>query len=172
MNLLIHDLGECPQRWGLRADTVVIANNHKIRPCKGCFGCWIKTPAQCVIHDDYANMGLLLAHCDHLALVSQCLYGGYSPFVSNVLNRSIPYLLPYFSVRNGETRHPGRYAGRFDCDVHLYGKITAREKETAQKLAQRNSLNLLMRKVNVHFYDAADDIGRIAPEGNCLRASA
>jgi multimeric flavodoxin WrbA len=171
-NLLIHDLRECPGKWGLRDDVIIVADGPKIRPCKGCFNCWIKTPAQCTIHDDYADMGFLLAECDHLILVSQCFYGGYSPFVSNVLNRSIPYLLPYFAVRDGEARHPGRYAGHFDCDIHLYGKITAREKETAQRLAQRNRLNLLMRKVNIHFYDTADDIGAIAPEGNSSRADA
>ncbi|MDR0735316.1 MAG: hypothetical protein LBF51_00550 [Zoogloeaceae bacterium] len=163
MRLLIHDLCEYPERWGLCDDTVIIADDQKICPCKGCFDCWIKTPARCSLHDDCANMGLLLSQCDHLILVSQCFYGGYSPFVSKVLNRSIPFILPYFTIRDGETRHPGRYDGRFDCVAHLYGKTTVREKETARKLAQRNSANLLMRSVKVVFYDTADDIETIVP---------
>jgi multimeric flavodoxin WrbA len=166
MNLLIHDLPALSERIvpdSVRSNTVIISSDRKIHSCKGCFDCWIKTPTKCSIRDNYANMGLLLSKSDCLILISQCFYGGYSPFVSNVLNRSISYTLPYFEIRNNETRHPARYNNRPDFKVYLYGEITRREQETARKLAQRNGINLLMRSVEVHFYDTADDICEVLP---------
>ncbi|WP_407654270.1 MULTISPECIES: hypothetical protein [Caproicibacterium] len=35
-----------------------------------------------------------LSQCDELILISKCCYGGFSPFVKNVLDRSIPYIHP------------------------------------------------------------------------------
>jgi hypothetical protein len=161
MNLLIHDLPVLNERIvpdSARSNTIIISSGTKIRSCRGCFDCWIKTPAQCSIHDDYANMGALLSKSDRLILISHCCYGGYSPFVSNVLNRSISYVLPYFETRNDETHHVGRYNNHPDFKVYLYGKTTRREQETARKLAERNGINFLARSVEVHFYATADDI--------------
>lgn len=166
MNLLIHDLPTLNERiipHGVPDDTVVIASNPKIHLCKGCFDCWIKTPAQCSIRDDYARMGLLLSRSDNLIIISKCFYGGYSPFVSNVLNRSISYILPYFEIRNGEIHHTGRYDNHPELKVYLYGVTSRREQETARKLVQRNGVSLLMRSAEVHFCATANDIGEILP---------
>jgi hypothetical protein len=35
-------------------------------------------------------MGLLHSKCDNITIISQCFYGSYSPFVHNVLDRSVP----------------------------------------------------------------------------------
>ncbi|MBM3298799.1 MAG: flavodoxin family protein [Deltaproteobacteria bacterium] len=34
----------------------VFLNKKKIRPCRGCFSCWIKTPGRCIIRDDQADI--------------------------------------------------------------------------------------------------------------------
>jgi len=158
MNLLIHDLKETD---GINifkdasAETVVVSDNGKIRPCMCCFGCWIKTPGKCVINDGYDNMGVLFSKCNNLIIISQCFYGSYSPFVKNVLDRSVcPYQLPYFRNINGETRHPGRYKNKIDLSVHFYGEITETEKDTAKKLVNK----LLFNRVNVNFYNTFNEI--------------
>jgi len=158
MNVLIHDRKEINSKNFLKDDdtkTVIISDNGNIHPCICCFGCWIKTPGQCVIKDGYGNMGVLLSKCNHLIIISQCLYGSYSPFVKNVLDRSVcPYQLPYFKNKNGETRHPGRYKNKITLSVHFYGEITDAEKDTAKKLVNK----LLFYKVNVCFCNSFDDI--------------
>ncbi|SHO48876.1 flavodoxin family protein [Anaerocolumna xylanovorans] len=156
MRILIHDLS--PQEFtalGLTvdSDTTVISDNGTIKNCIGCFGCWIKTPGMCVIKDDYRNMGQLLSKCDELIIISSCLYGSYSPFVRNVLDRSISFLLPYFMHKNGETHHKNRYNNHFTLSVHFYGNdITEAERETAKELVAANSINFHCHENRVYFY--------------------
>ncbi len=107
MNILIHDLSNekfqslFPETY---KDVYIISDTGKIRPCIGCFGCWIKTPGKCVLKDGYDNMGELLSKTENVTIISRCFYGCYSPFVKNVLDRSIPWLLPFFKKRNNETQ--------------------------------------------------------------------
>lgn len=145
MKLIVHDLTQeqansiLPQN----TDTLLIGNNDTIHCCVGCFGCWVKTPAQCIIHDSYADMGELLSKCSELILVSNCCYGGFSPFVKNVIDRSISYSHPYFTIRNGEMHHRRRYSNHICLSAFLYGTdITAQERETAERIIHANARNL------------------------------
>ena len=159
MNIIIHDREEFAVEDILMdnsIETKVIAYSEKIKPCISCFACWIKTPGQCMIKDGYDNMGELLSRCNKLIIISKNYYGCFSPFVKNVLDRSVcPFILPFFETENGETRHPRRYENAINYTVHFYGEITESEKETAEKLvakiAQKN-------KRNVSFYHSFEDI--------------
>ncbi|MCL2214946.1 MAG: NAD(P)H-dependent oxidoreductase [Treponema sp.] len=159
MNIIIHDRKELVISNILKdnsMETRVISNNEKIQPCICCFACWIKTPGKCIIKDGYDNMGELLSRCSQLIIVSHCYYGGFSPFVKNVLDRSIcPFILPYFETKNGETRHPRRYKNEIDYSVHFYGKATESEKETAEKLVKRIAQK---QKRTVCFYNSFEEI--------------
>lgn len=154
MKLLIHDFdreefAKIMPEPGI--DIKVITNNGKIQNCIGCFGCWVKTPGACVIQDEYGDMGADLGHSSELIIVSQCFYGGYSPFVKNVLDRSISYIHPYFEIRNGEMHHKRRYDQSFDLTVWFYGEVSEKEKRTAEKLIRANVVNLNCQNVKVSF---------------------
>lgn len=157
MKLLIHDLEAdvfgilFPLREG---DVRVIADDGSIFPCIGCFGCWIKTPGACVIRDSYGDMGELLSKCDGLAIISRCVYGGFSPFIKNVLDRSISYLLPDFTLLEGEMHHKPRYDHTFSLDCWFYGEgIRDAEKSTAEKLVRANARNFYCQTRAVSFVD-------------------
>jgi multimeric flavodoxin WrbA len=157
MKLMIHDLNQ-QEFTSLQViqdlHTKVISDNGTIHHCIGCFGCWIKTPGTCVIKDGYQNMGELLSKCDELIIISKCIYGSYSPFIRNILDRSIPYLLPYFTTINGETHHQQRYDHKFHLLVHFYGNdILAAEKTTAKTLVAANSTNFYSLGNQVYFHD-------------------
>ena len=81
-------------------DISIICDNNRIKSCMGCFECWIKTPGKCKIRDGYENLAKLYSKADKVVIISQCVYGSYSPFVKNVLDRTIPYLLPFFKFKN------------------------------------------------------------------------
>ncbi|NLL80402.1 MAG: flavodoxin family protein [Clostridiales bacterium] len=162
MNLIIHDLE--PNEWETLGQTVqkntkIIDKQGDIRKCIGCFGCWVKTPGQCVIADDYQKMGELLAQTDKLTIISRCCFGSYSSFVKNVMDRSISYILPYFEIRKGEMHHKARYRNRINIEVVFYGTgITENEKATASKLVEANALNL---NASVHRVLFVKEIGEI-----------
>jgi multimeric flavodoxin WrbA len=161
VKLLIHDLSKEDSNdlfGNIKADVKVIDDNNTIHNCIGCFGCWMKNPGECVIDDDYNKMGEYLSKCDELIIVSKCFYGGYSPFVKNVMDRSIPYIHPFFHVRNNELHHRQRYENHFDMSVYFYGDITEKEKATAEKLVKANALNTVSNINNLIF---AEDINSI-----------
>ena len=166
MKLLIHDMEKFHEGLMLehkQNNMTVISDNGTIKPCICCYNCWIKTPGQCVINDGYNNMGALISKCNQMIIISQCFYGSYSPFVHNVLDRSIPYILPYFRTKNGETHHKNRYDNNIIFTVYYYGRVSDREKETARKLVAANGINFFAQKTEIYFYDKIEDLPEVLP---------
>lgn len=167
MRTIIHDLQEQEFAGWLgdnaQEEVTVISDSGAIRSCMGCFGCWTRTPGECVIKKDgYDNLGELFSRSDELMIISKCMYGSYSPFVLNVLNRSISYMLPYFVTENGETHHKPRYDHQFTLSVHFYGNdITEAEQNTARTLVAANSLNLYSLGNNVYFHTHPQSIKEV-----------
>ena len=164
MKLLIHDLSkeDSSKLIGSEEDVKVISDNDTIHTCIGCFGCWIKTPGQCVIADEYSNMGERISKCNEVIIISRCFYGGYSPFVKNVMDRSISYVHPYFEIRNNEMHHKKRYEYHFELSVYFYGEdITEKEKATAEKLVKANSINLMCKIKNLTFLNDIKSINEL-----------
>ena len=159
MNVIIHDREEFAAEKIFKdntKETKIIPYSDKIKPCLCCFACWIKTPGQCIIKDGYDNMGEILSKCDQLIIISKNYYGGFSPFVKNILDRSVcPFIFPYFKTENGETRHPRRYKNKIYYSVHFYGNITENEKDTAEKLVKKIAQN---QKLTVCYYGSFEAI--------------
>lgn len=157
MKLILSDIENLP----IKSDDKhhIIYNNGNLHYCIGCFGCWIKTPGQCVIKDDYSNMGQLLSRCDELILISKCTYGSFSPFIKNLLDRSISYISPYFIIRKGEMHHKRRYDNVISISAYFYGEdITQIEKETAKSLVIANAVNYHGIVKDVLFYSSAEKV--------------
>lgn len=140
MKLIITDTADT--LFHIEENCKVIQPTERIRHCTGCFGCWIKTPGKCIIKDGFENMGRDLGQCQELIVISQCTYGSVSPFVKNVLDRSISYVHPNFVFRNGEMHHKRRYDNQIRISAYFYGdSITDKEKKTAETLIACNADN-------------------------------
>ncbi|MFZ2538025.1 MAG: flavodoxin family protein [Oscillospiraceae bacterium] len=166
MKLLIHDLDKetfislFPE---IDNNTKQISNNGNIHSCIGCFGCWIKTPGECVIKDGYDRGGEEFGKCNELIIISKCTYGGFSPFVKNVLDRNISYIHPYFIIHNGQMHNKRRYNNIITLKVYFYGdSISDREKATAQKLVAANADNYDGIVGKVVFMDSVYKLGGVA----------
>lgn len=158
MKIIISDILNLP----LQADggLKILDSAVNLQHCIGCFGCWVKTPGQCVIKDEYADMGKLLSGCKDLVLVSRCTYGGFSPYVKNVLDRSIcPYVSPYFVKRNNEFHHKRRYDNIINISAYFYEMdITEKEKATALRLVAAIALNFDAKLNGVYFNNSPDEV--------------
>lgn len=139
--ILIHDLPGL-DGWLFPEDWLAVDAKAKAAPCQGCFGCWLKTPGTCVLKDNLQNIGAAIAHSRELILASRCRYGGFSPEVKRALDRSISQSLPFFTYRGGKLHHILRYHSAPALTVCFYGPMTDFERETAQRMAQANRVNL------------------------------
>lgn len=162
MNILIHDLKPSEAKrlfpaWTEERGWMVFSDQGSIRGCIGCFGCWVRTPGACVIKDQYSDMGKCLGRCENLVLVSRCCYGGLSPFVKTVMDRSISYLHPDFIIQNGEMHHRRRYDNQIKLHTFFYGETTEAERATASGLVKAMSVNLGCQVGHADFVAAAKD---------------
>ena len=157
MKLIITDIEDF--KIPIEGEHKIIMPNGSIHNCIGCFGCWVKTPGKCVIHDGYEGTGIGMGKCKELILVSKCCYGGVSPFVKTVQDRAISYLHPNFVIRKGEMHHKRRYDNVIQLSAHLYGdKITETEKETARNLIYANADNYDAVVKAINFYGTINEL--------------
>lgn len=160
MKLIITDLDPFPAK--ISGEYKLIHPGQAIHPCVGCFGCWVKTPGICVIHDGYEKTGIDMSECEEMILVCRCCYGSVSPFVKMVQDRALSYLHPYFEIRNDEMHHQQRYPNSLALSAHFYGEdVTRMEKETAIEFMESNALNYDGHLREVHFYHSAKDLERV-----------
>ncbi len=81
-----------------------------IHYCVGCFGCWVKTPGECLIKDDIANINRKMMNSDVVVYLVPVVFGQFSANIKYALDRWLPNMLPFFETRkDGSTTHPPRY---------------------------------------------------------------
>ena len=163
MNLLIHDLDE--KEWAEIAQDYrgweVIAPSKEIKPCVGCFGCWLKTPGECVIKDGYNRMGALIHQADELVVMSKYTYGGFSSFVKNVFDRSIGWVLPYFTIVDNEMHHKKRYPEDKKITVIFRGKdLTKEDQADAKRYVEAVCRNFYGKIKDIRFEESKTEAAK------------
>jgi multimeric flavodoxin WrbA len=80
----------------------------KIKPCRGCFSCWLKTPGVCVHKDDVAMVMPKLGESDIWVFATPLYVDGMTGYFKMLLDRLIPGARPVIEIRDGHCRHPLR----------------------------------------------------------------
>jgi hypothetical protein len=88
---------------------VIALREKRIAPCLGCFGCWVKTPGECVIDDEGRQVARAVARCDVLVYFTPVTFGGVSSELKKAVDRLIPNISPFFARVQEETHHQRRY---------------------------------------------------------------
>ena len=141
MRIIIHDLNEeYNAHFKEIADRVVHADG-KYAPCQGCFHCWTKNPATCDMKDALQEICRVIGQADELIIITENCYGGYSPAVKNIIDRSIGTSTPMSTYRGKLMHHTLRYGKHDKLKVLVYGEVSDFEKNTWELLAERNALN-------------------------------
>ncbi len=95
---------------GLDHTVILIkAKEKKINYCNGCWGCWCKTPGECVIRDDMDEICRAYIHSDLVLHFSPLEMGFVTSRMKTINDRTIQLVHPYFEMVNGEIHHQKRY---------------------------------------------------------------
>lgn len=128
-----------------RVDDVepVALRDLDIAPCTGCFGCWVRTPGECVLVDDARDIVRAYVRSDIVVYATPVTFGGYSSPLKKMLDRILPVLDPRFTVVGGEVHHRLRYR-RYPKTIGL-GTLPAPDPEAERlftTLVSRNGINV------------------------------
>ncbi len=157
MNMLIHDLDR-HEIIKCQADDIVLTARNLKQNCKGCWGCWIKTPGKCIIPDGYENIGKNLAKVETVTVVSKCCYGTVSPDIKRVIDRSIGYAHPFFVTENKVMHHKRRYQKHFKLHMIFYGELSVQERLTAEKYSEFLKVKYSATELKLTFCEKEEEI--------------
>ena len=76
-----------------------------VKPCLGCFGCWIKTPGKCVQEDDMADLLPKLREAAIWVFATPLYFDGLSGPLKSLMDRLTSFLRLAAEVRSGRSRH-------------------------------------------------------------------
>ncbi|MCP4134704.1 MAG: flavodoxin family protein [bacterium] len=105
--------------------TVYDLKKMNIKSCTGCFGCWVKTPGECVLADDVREVLKSYVHSNLILLASPLAMGFTSSLLRSVQEKFIPLILPFTKIINHELHHPARYDS-----LPLMGLVYEKEADT------------------------------------------
>ncbi|MBN2134988.1 MAG: flavodoxin family protein [Acidobacteria bacterium] len=121
-----------------------ILRDMDIKYCIGCFGCWVKTPGRCVIKDDAYIPYKPIMNSDLLIYASPVKMKFISSLLKRMMDRMIPLIHPYMSIRDGEMHHTERYDKSPVIGVVL-GDATPDDMEFIERYFKRTALNFFTR---------------------------
>ena len=151
-------LGYLAER-GLQTEEIAL-DREDLAFCMGCFGCWIKTPGECVIKDLAAQINEKYVNSDVVIYLCPVVFGQCSANMKNALDRWLPNVLPFFEKRpNGTTIHPTRYDnyprqimiayadGLEEEDAKLFTDISIKHRNAVDIVIYRDSATELRKEL-------------------------
>jgi multimeric flavodoxin WrbA len=153
LNMVSDYLEDALKENGYDVDVMTL-RNEKIEGCLGCFGCWLKTPGECIIQDAGSDLPKRVIQSDLVFLLSPITFGMYSHQLKKALDRfPCPILLPFFAKIDGEYHHSKRY-DKYPLIVAV-GVLPNRDEEsekTFTTLVERNGVNLHAKVISSVVY--------------------
>jgi multimeric flavodoxin WrbA len=83
-------------------------SNLDVKPCLGCFGCWVKTPGRCVQRDDMDWLLPKMNEANLWVFATPLYVDGVTSPLKCLMDRMLPRVQPFFEIRKGRCRHPLR----------------------------------------------------------------
>ena len=118
---------------------IIEAYGLKISHCIGCNHCWLKTPGECAVKDDYEEILKKIVHADQLRVISETALGFIIHKGKNIFDRVIPIITMNLCFKKKEMRHVKRY--KKNANVGLIFKGDA-DGDFLNRWMERVALNL------------------------------
>lgn len=128
---------------------IIDTNSLDIHHCIGCNVCWLKTPGQCAIKDDYTHIIQQLVGAQNLWLVSNTRYGFLDYSGKRIMDRIMPMLNINIEICDGWMRHQLRYHA-LNVGVLYHGKGN---QELLEEWCERCAKNLGGKSLGVISID-------------------
>ena len=108
--------------------TIFTLREMDLRYCVGCFGCWVKTPGECVSGDGSHDIRRECINSDFVLFASPVIMGFTSALLKKVHDKLIPLIHPYFELVQNEVHHLARYD-----KYPLMGLLLEKDKDTDEE---------------------------------------
>lgn len=149
----INDLSE---QSNIRSSLYALAKS-KIKNCSGCFGCWIKTPGECIIKDLGNDIAEVFFQSKVAIIVTPIYFGSYSSTIKLAIDRFVPLVSPFFQNIHGEIHHKQRYKKMpILIFIGIQNELNTNDKETFIKLANRNAINFFQHQHKILTFDPSN----------------
>ncbi|MBC8471530.1 MAG: flavodoxin family protein [Planctomycetes bacterium] len=107
-HVMVKEFSKGAGQAGAEVENVFLVKK-KIRPCRGCFTCWIKTPGKCIIKDDMAELIQKFGESDIVVFATPVYVDNVTGIMKNFMDRLIAGLDPHFEKdEGGECVHISR----------------------------------------------------------------
>jgi multimeric flavodoxin WrbA len=127
--------------------TTLTLREMEIKQCVGCWGCWVKTPGECVIADDSHQVCRAVINADFVLFASPMVMGFPSALLKRTMDRLIPLVHPYIVVDQGEAHHVARYENypRVGLLLEKSDGVDEQDIQITSEVFSRTALNLKTR---------------------------
>lgn len=118
---------------------IIEASNLKISNCIGCNYCWLKTPGECAVKDDYEEILKKLTHTDKLFVISDTTLGFLNHKGKNIFDRIIHLITMNLQFKDKEMRHTKRYKQTTNLGLIYRGEA---DKDFMSRWIKRAAINI------------------------------
>jgi multimeric flavodoxin WrbA len=137
--------------------TALEAGGHKViqldlrdmslRYCIGCWGCWVKTPGECVSQDASIQMDKAVINSDFVLWAAPLKMGFPSELLKRANDKHLPLIHPYVLVDHSEAHHLQRYPRypRLGLLLEKEARTDARDLQIVADIYCRTALNFKTR---------------------------
>ncbi len=118
-----------------------------LRYCVGCWGCWVKTPGECVSRDASLEMDRAIINADFVLWAAPLKMGFPSELLKRSMDKCVPLVHPYIEVDQGESHHIRRYprSPRLGLLLEKEASTDARDLQIVSDIVCRTALNFKSR---------------------------
>lgn len=105
----------------------VSVKDLNVKPCRGCFVCWNKTPGKCCLSDDMSAVIENMLWADVTVWSFPLYYFSVPGPVKTLMDRQLPMTLPFMDSGKESGGHPSRYdmSGKKTVVISTCGFYTA-----------------------------------------------
>ena len=133
---------------------VVDGYSLNINHCIGCNYCWLKTPGECSVKDDYEVILKKIIHADEVWIVSDTALGFVNHKCKNIIDRMLPVATMYLKFKEGQMRHVARYRQKTDFGLIITGEA---DRNFLERWLSRVAINLGSKSLGVFEKDELEE---------------